>query len=218
MKSQYRMFFFLVAILAMLSMACGLAASPASAPVSQPTNPPPPTNAPPQVDTPQQGGSSGGTFTDKNNLLAFDLPSDWTHEFIDHGYEIYTDATAYTDTFTSPDGTAKIESLVMFANPGVTVNNSISQGVALDILNTYYSSTGKNNGDIRISSDQIMQDGSERFEWRSKGGGYSGISFFEVRGADKRTWLMWTLWWSDTGTPQEVLDTIDATIASYRIP
>ncbi|HNE06417.1 MAG TPA: hypothetical protein PLT08_17955, partial [Anaerolineales bacterium] len=80
-----------------------------------------------------------------------------------------------------------------------------------------YSSTGKNNGDIRIKSDQIMKDGSERFEWTSKGGNYSGISFFEVRGDDKRTWLMWTLVWNNTAD-QAVLDVIDSAIASYRIP
>ncbi len=130
----------------------------------------------------------------QNNLLAFDLPNDWTYlKHTDHGDTIYSDVTAYSDTFTSPDGAANIESLVMFANEGVTVNNSVSQGVALDILNTYYSSTGKNNGDIRIKSDQIMKDGSERFEWISKGGNYTGVSFFEVRGDDKRTWLMLTL-------------------------
>jgi len=214
------MLFFFIAILTIVSLACG--AGSGASPAEQPTVPPPPTNAPPQNDPStqqqQQGGSSGGTFTDQNGLLEFDVPGDWTLEHTDHGYGIYTDATAYTDTFTSPDGTAKIESLVMFADAGVTVNNSTSQAVALDILNTYYSSTGLNNGDIRISSDQIMKDGSERFQWRSKGGGYSGVSFFEVRGADKRKWLMWTAWWSDTGTTQDTLDIIDASIATYHVP
>jgi hypothetical protein len=124
---------------------------------------------------------------------------------------------AYTDTFTSPDESVIIESLVMFANPGVKVDNSTSQYVALDILNTYYSSTGTNNGDIRISSDQIMQDGSERFEWTSKGGDYSGVSFFEVRGDDKRTWLMWTAFWSNN-VDQTMLDIVDNAIATYAIP
>ena len=157
------------------------------------------------------------TFVDQNNLLAFDLPGDWTYENTDLGDSIYSDVTAYTDTFTSPDGSAIIESLVMFANPGVTVDNSTSQAVALDILNTYYSSTGQNNGDIRISSHQVMQDGSDRFEWTSKGGNYSGVSFFEVRGNDKRTWLMWTAWWSNS-VDQAVLDTIDNAINTYVIP
>jgi len=216
MKSQYRMLFFFITILTIVSLACGGSAAPTSAPPTNPP-PPPPTAVPPQNQPPQQTGGSG-VFTDQNGLLAFDLPSDWTHEYTDHGSDIYSDTTAYTDTFTSPDQTAKIESLVMFANAGVTVNNSTSQAVALDILNTYYSSTGTNNGDIRISSDQIMQDGSERFQWKSKGGGYSGVSFFEVRGENKRTWLMWTAWWLDGDTPQEVLDTIDAAINSYHVP
>jgi hypothetical protein len=198
-------------------------------PPPNPTLPPVPTNAPAQDQGQQQqdqGNQQGQqqttdngivTFVDQNNLLGFDLPGDWTYEHTDHGDAIYSDVTAYSDTFTSPDGFAKIESLVMFANAGVTVNNSTSQAVALDILNTYYSSTGKNNGDIRIKSDQIMKDGSERFEWISKGGNYSGVSFFEVRGDDKRTWLMWTAWW-DNSTDQAVLDVIDQAITTYYIP
>ncbi|MFM8874561.1 MAG: hypothetical protein ACKOGC_00700, partial [Anaerolineae bacterium] len=188
-----------------------------------PTNPPANQDQGQQQDQGQDQGqvqpSDNGmvTFVDQNNLLAFDLPGDWTYEHTDHGDAIYTDVDAYTDTFTSPDESVIIESLVMFANPGVKVDNSTSQYVALDILNTYYSSTGTNNGDIRISSDQIMQDGSERFEWTSKGGDYSGVSFFEVRGDDKRTWLMWTAFWSNN-VDQTMLDIVDNAIATYAIP
>lgn len=228
MKS-YRMLFGFMALLLAVSLACGGSGQP----TTNPTLPPVPTNPPANQDQGQQQQqgqdqgqdqgqvqpSSNGnvTFVDQNNLLAFDLPGDWTYEHTEHGDAIYTDVDAYSDTFTSPDETAIIESLVMFANPGVTVNNSTSQAVALDILNTYYSSTGTNNGDIRISSDQIMQDGSERFEWTSKGGNYSGVSFFEVRGDDKRTWLMWTAFW-DNGVDQSVLDIVDNAIATYTIP
>ena len=221
MKS-YRALFGFVALLLIVGMACGASAQP----TEYPTLPPVPTTAPVQQEQPQNNGNQGqpasgngemATFVDANNLLAFDLPNDWTYEHTDHGDAIYTDVNAYSDTFTSPDGAAKVESLVMFANEGVTVTNSISQAVALDILNTYYSSTGTNNGDIRIKSDQIMKDGSERFEWISKGGNYTGVSFFEVRGTDKRTWLMWTLWWSNS-PDQATLDLIDNAINSYRIP
>ncbi|MBI3170765.1 MAG: hypothetical protein HYZ22_19970 [Chloroflexi bacterium] len=219
MKS-YRTLFGLMALLLAVSLACGGSGTP----TANPTLPPVPTNPPAQVDqgqTQDQGQQqpSNGivTFVDQNNLLAFDLPGDWTYEHTDHGDAIYIDVQAYTDTFTSPDESAIIESLVMFADQGVKVNNSTSQAVALDILNTYYSSTGTNNGDIRISSDQIMQDGSERFEWTSKGGDYSGVSFFEVRGDDKRTWLMWTAWWSNS-VDQSVLDIVDSAISTYTIP
>ena len=222
MKS-YRLLFGFMALLLAVSLACGGSGTP----TANPTLPPAPTNPPAQQqdqgqqqqDQGQSQPSDGGmlTYTDQNNLWAFDLPSDWAHEYKDLGDTLYSDATAYLDTFTSPDGSAYIDSLVMFANEGVTVNNSTSLDVALDLLNTYYSSTGTNNGDIRIKSDQIMKDGSERFEWTSKGGNYSGVTFFEVRGSDKRTWLMWTLVW-DNSADQAVLDVIDSAIASYRIP
>ena len=221
MKS-HRFFFGFMALLVAVSLACGGSGSP----TANPTLPPVPTNPPAQQqDQGQQQQDQGQvpsdgtilTYTDQNNLWAFDLPADWQHEYKDLGDTLYTDATAYLDTFTSPDGSAYIDSLVMFANEGVTVNNSTSQAVALDLLNTYYSSTGKNNGDIRIKSDQIMQDGSERFEWVSKGGNYFGTTFFEVRGSDKRTWLMWTLV-ADNNADQAVLDILDNAIASYRIP
>lgn len=222
MKS-YRMLFAFAALLLAVSLACGGSAEP----TQNPTLPPAPTIPPVQVQPtvtqqqptsqPQQPSNAIVTFVDQNNLLAFDLPGDWTYENTDHGRDIYSDVVAYSDTFISPDGSAFIESLVMFADADVTINNSISQGVALDILNTYYSNTGQNNGDIRISSDQIMNDGSERFEWTSKGGNYSGISFFEVRGADKHTWLMWTLKW-DNGASQDILDVLGNAIDSYRVP
>jgi hypothetical protein len=219
------MLFGFMALLLAVSLACGGSSNP----TPNPTLPPVPTNPPANQDQGQQqdqGQDQGQvqpsdngmvTFVDQNNLLAFDLPGDWTYEHTDHGDAIYTDVDAYTDTFTSPDESVIIESLVMFANPGVKVDNSTSQYVALDILNTYYSSTGTNNGDIRISSDQIMQDGSERFEWTSKGGDYSGVSFFEVRGDDKRTWLMWTAFWSNN-VDQTMLDIVDNAIATYAIP
>jgi hypothetical protein len=219
MKSFRSLVIFAVLLLA-VSLACGASAEPTAFPTLPPvpTNPPVDVQPTEQQQQQQQQGTNGiVTFVDQNNLLAFDLPGDWTYEHTEHGDAIYTDVNAYTDTFTSPDGAAIIESLVMFANAGVTVNNSTSQAVALDILNTYYSNTGQNNGDIRISSDQIMQDGSERFEWRSKGGNYSGVSFFEVRGDNKRTWLMFTAFWSDD-SDQSVIDIINTAIATYTIP
>ena len=213
MKSN-RLFFGFIALLVIVSLACGGS----SAPTTNPTLPPVPTNPPVEQATESQNQGNSNeltTFTDQNNFFEFDLPGDWYYEHEEMGRDIYSDADAYRDTFSSPDETAFIESLVLYADD--EVNNSVSQGVALDILNTYYSSTGQNNGDIRISSDQIMQDGSERFEWESKGGNYSGVMYFEVRGDDRRTWLMWTLWW-DNGADQAVLDVIDAAISSYRVP
>lgn len=237
MKHQYRPLFFFLALLLAVSLGCVCNATdlstPTPAPVSPANNDPtplpplptkeqpvaPPTTAPQPVDTaapaPQQGSSSDiVTFTDGNNLLAFDLPGDWTYEHTDLGDQVYSDAQAYSDTFTSPDGSALIESLVIFSQE--SLDKSTSAAAALDLLHRFYSNTGQ-VGDIRISSDQIMQDGSERFEWESKGGNYSGLTFFEVRGNDRRTWLMWTLWY-DNYADQEMLDALDAAINSYYIP
>ncbi|MBK6792037.1 MAG: hypothetical protein IPG80_05725 [Anaerolineales bacterium] len=84
------------------------------------------------------------------------------------------------------------------------------------MINNFYSATGA-VGDIRISSDQIMNDGSERLEWVSKSGGYSGVSFFETRGDDNSTFMMLTSWWMGSAD-QATIDTINNAIASYRIP
>ncbi len=228
MKSQYRTLVAFIALLLAVSLACNGGSTPTAAPI--PTTPPtaipipiptkvisvPPTSAPQQIDTPVPAGNSSDllTFTDQNNLLAFDLPGDWTYEHVELGDQVYSDADAYSDAFSSPDGSAMIESLVIFSN--TTIDNSVSAGAALDLLHRFYSNTGQ-VGDIRISSDQIMQDGSERFEWKSKGGGYSGRTYFETRGANKKTWLMFTAWWDDD-TDQDTLDIIDNAIGSYYIP
>lgn len=223
MRSQYRTLFAFVTLLLAVSLACNGGATPTPTTVPTAVVIPtkesisiPPTSAPQQINTPvpSSGNNSGGTFVDQNNLLAFEMPGDWTLEHIELGDQVYTDANAYSDTFTSPNESAKMESLVIFAE--TAVDNSVSAGAALDLLHRYYSTTGK-VGDIRISSDQIMQDGSERFEWSSKGGDYSGVSFFEVRGSNRKTWLMLTAWW-DNDVDQATLDVIDNAIATYTIP
>lgn len=222
------MLFALVALLMSVSLACA-ALSP-SEPTAVPTNPPPPTNAPlptsdaqlPNPSGPSNpaggnapaGGQTSGTssdivtFVDENNLLAFDLPGDWF-------YEHNTGDYLYVDTFTSPDETsAKIESLVY--NDGTAFVKSQNGQFALYLLNTYYSSTGQ-VGDIRVLGDQIMQDGSERLEWVSKGGGYSGYSYFEIRGDDRKTFLMFTVWYIND-VDQETLDVVNNAVDTYYIP
>ena len=144
---------------------------------------------------------------DQNNLFAINLPSNWTRT---------TEAQSdhYTDTFTSPDGSAKIESLIY--NDGQPFEEAKNKDFALYLLNTYYSSTGR-AGDIIINSDQMMENGTQRNEWNSKSGGYSGVSFFELRGDDKATFLMFTAQWKD-GTEQATLDKVNQIIATFRVP
>lgn len=198
-----RMLFGFIALLVIVSLACGGS----SAPATNPTLPPVATNPPAQEQPQTQGGSSDlVTFTDGNNLLVFDLPGDWT-------YEQTSDTNYYVDSFTSPDGSALIESMVY--NDGTPFVKSQKGAFALDLINTFYSATGK-VGDIRVTGDQIMDDGSERLEWTSKSGGFSGVSFLETRG-DDTTFLLFTAKWLDTAD-QSVLDAINNAIASYRIP
>jgi hypothetical protein len=208
---QYRVLFLLAALLLVVSLACGALSSP------DPTQAPPPTKSgPSQPDAPSepsnnvnQGSSDIVTFTDQNDLLAFDLPGDWYYENVPG-----EDGTYYIDVFTSPDESAKIESLVY--DDGTAFTGTDNGRFALYLLNTFYSNTGK-EGDIRVASDQIMDDGSERLEWSSKSGGYSGVSFFELRGNPKTTFLMLTAWW-DNNSDQANLDAIDTAISTYYIP
>jgi hypothetical protein len=227
MKSQYRMLFALVALLTSVSLACSALApaEPTATPIP-PTAVPLPTTAPlptsdvvvPDLNGPsspaggndgstQSTNSSASTFVDENNLLAFDLPGNWALEH--NAYDTY-----YVDTFTSPDGNAKIESIVY--NDGTAFNNSDSAATALSWLNEFYSSTGK-VGDIKVLGDQVMQDGSERLEWTSKGGDYSGYSYYEIRGSDKKTFLMFTVWYFNS-TDQATLDAVNNAVSTYYIP
>lgn len=218
MKSQYRMLFAIAILL--IAVGCLCNGTNVATPTT-PTNAPAPTKAAaPTANVPQppsnNGNSSGNTtgtssdivtFTDGNNLLAFDLPGDWTYENIPND-------KFYTDVFTSPNEAAKIESLVY--NDGTAFTGKDNGKFALYLLNTFYSNTGQ-VGDIRVASDQIQTDGSERLEWSSKGGGYSGVSFFELRGDDRKTFLMFTAWWIDD-VDQETFDAVNNAISTYTIP
>jgi hypothetical protein len=180
----------------------------------QPTNTPrpQPTEAP-VTEAPvsnNNNNSSGGltTFTDENGFYAIDVPSDWTYNHtVDSDKNNY-----YIDTFTSPDGGAVIENIVY--NDGTPFSGGQNGQFALQILNQLYSKTGR-EGDIKVSDDKIMKDGSERLTWSSKEGLYSGISFFEIR--DKNNFLMFTVNWGNA-VQDQYLDTLNAVIESYRVP
>ncbi len=197
------MLFIFIALMLAVSLACNGGSSPAS-----------PTKGPSVPNVPSNNGGSSEfvTFTDQNNLMAFEIPSDWTYE---NGSEVFDDGDSYYyDTFTSADGTAKIENLVYSkTTPFVAGQNG---KFALLLLHNYYSNTGK-EGDIRISEDSIQPDGSEKLTWTSKSGGYSGVSFFELRGGDNKTFMMLTAWWTDD-SDQANVDAINAAIESYRLP
>ncbi len=221
MKSQYRMLFAFIALLMVVSLACYFGGTPT--PAAAPTSAPAPTKAPvivpptapaqppqPPINNPPPTNNNSSaivTFTDENNLLAFDVPGDWS-------YEQLPGENNYIDRITAPDGSAIIDSLVY--NDGTAFTGKDNGRFALQLLHQFYSNTGK-EGDISISNDEIMNDGSEKLTWKSKGGGYSGVSFFELRGSDRMTFLMFTLYYSNDAD-QAILDVLDNAINTYVIP
>ena len=211
---------FLVFVVSVGCLCTGLTTTPTEAPA--PTQPPVvqpkptqpqvevPTVAPVATNPPVSNGGSGElvTFTDQNNFYAIDVPGDWTYnQTVDTESNYF-----YIDTFTSPDGGAVIENIVY--NDGTPFVGGQNGQFALNILNKLYSKTGR-EGDIKVSDDKIMKDGSERLTWTSKEGLYSGLSFFEIR--DKNNFLMFTVNWGNA-VQDQYLDTLNAVIDSYRIP
>jgi len=220
MKKQgsYRLFA-LMFVFVFVSLACYGGGTPTPAPVqqqqqqqSQPTPVPQQPTPVPQQDvqpTPEQQSTGGlTTFTDQKKYFAIDVPSDWTYsQTVDSENNYY-----YIDTFSSPDQMALVENIVY--DDGKPFSGSDKGKFALYLINTFYSKTGK-EGDIRVSDDRIMQDGSERLTWTSKAGGYSGISFLETRGTD--TFLLFTVEWVNSAEDQ-YKSTLNDVIGSYRVP
>jgi hypothetical protein len=197
------------AFILLVGLACGsvsstvVASTAAAAPTVAPQQP---TSS--SGSSGSSGSSSPVTFTDQNKYFAVDVPGDWTHtQDVDQKNNYW-----YWDVLTSPDGNAKVESVVY--NDGTPWTGSQNGAMALNLLNRFYSSTGK-EGDIKISSDTIQKDNSERLDWTSKGGGYSGESFFEVR--NRLAFLMFTIRWTNASADQ-YQKTLDDVVSSYRIP
>lgn len=190
---------------------------PSEEPSVQPAQQDPPVQPAPteepvvEVPTEAVDDNSGGfvMFTDQNELYSIEVPGDWTYEqSFDTENNYY-----YIDTFTSPDGGAVIENIVY--DDGTPFTGNQKGKFALYLLNTFYSSTGK-EGDIRVTDDSIMKDGSERLIWTSRGGGYSGISFLEVR-SNGTTFLFFTVNWGNS-VEDEYIDTLNYVIETYSIP
>src|SRR5512146_3208055 len=195
-------------------LACSVVAPAATPEPPIPATPVPPTAAPVKTEVPvmteaptESSTSSSKliTFTDQNKYFAIDVPGDWKHTT--SSGEHY-----YWDTFTSPEGGAVVENYVY--DDGTPWSGKDSGRYALAVLNPLYSKTGC-EGDIRISEEKKQDDGSDRLTWTSKAGGYSGISFFEIRNGT--TFLMFTVDWGNDSKDQYI-DTLNKVIESYRIP
>ncbi len=207
---KYKGFLYLSAFMALflvVGLACAGGTTATQAPVQPEATRPPATES---VSTESTGNTGGGykTFTDQNKLYQIDVPSDWAYsQTVDKENHYY-----YIDTFESPDKNALIENITY--DEGKTFSGSTNGRFALYLLNTFYSKTGK-EGDIRVSDDSIQQDGSERLTWSSKGGSYSGISYFEVR--NQTTFLMFTVEWGNDYKDQ-YFDMLDHVVSSYTTP
>jgi hypothetical protein len=142
------------------------------------------------------------TFTDKNNNFQFEVPLSWTYAYDES-------KNAYTDTFTSPDGHAVMQNISY--DDGTTFTKSDAGATALNILNQTYTSGA---GDIKVTGDVVQADGSERLDWTSKKGNFSGESFFETRGT---TFLMLSLLF-DEGYSDVYGPVFDNTLNTYAVP
>ena len=154
--------------------------------------------------------SSGAlvTFTDQNKFYQIQVPSDWKHTQTKDSQNNYY----YIDTFTSPDSNAVIENIAY--DDGTAFAGSDEAKFGLYLLNTFYSKTGK-EGDIKVTEEKPQSDGSDRLTWYSKAGGYTGLSFLEIRNGT--TFLMFTVDWSNDFKDQYI-DTLNKAIASYKVP
>ena len=204
--------FSLMLLLLVVSLACSAGAAPAPAvtPIQQnqqnQQNLPDPSPVPPTATEPPADNSGGlKTFTDKNNLYQIQVPSDWV-------YKQNTGENYYIDQFKSPDEKALVENIVY--DDGTTFNGGQKGKFALQLIYQFYSSDGT-SCDIKITSDQLMDDGSEGLLWQSKGG-YSGASYFETR-TGRTTFLMFTIEWLDDAKDL-YFDTLNQIVESYLIP
>ena len=210
MKTRgYSFLFAFMAFVLAVGLACSaLSDTPTPAPQQPPQQPPAPTVQPQSNNNSSNNtGNSSAlvTFTDQNKFYQIDVPGNWIHKS-DSGTHYYI------DQFKSPDEHALVENIAY--NDGTPFTGSQNGQFALQLLHQFYSSTGK-EGDIHVSDDSIQKDGSERLTWTSSGGGYSGLSYFEVR--DRLNFLMFTVEWSND-YKDTYLDTLNQIIASYVVP
>lgn len=139
------------------------------------------------------------TFAGPADLFTIEVPIAWNYEYSDAEHTI-------VDTFTSPDSRAIIQNVAY--DDGQVVSRSTAGQFALSLLRQFYAS------DLRVISDQVQPDGSERLIWNSPGGGFTGTSFFESRGT---TFLLFTTVYNDD-YEAIYLDVLNYTISTYVIP
>ena len=141
------------------------------------------------------------TFVDPSqNLFQFNVPYGWT-------YTTDSGENAVLETFTSPDGLAYVDNISY--DDGQAVSKSEAGRFALALLKEYYQVD-----DIKVTDDVVQADGSERLDWYSPSGGFTGESFFETRGT---TFLLLT-WVADDDYYDLYLPVWSSLLDSYEVP
>jgi hypothetical protein len=207
-----RSYLFLLGLISFV-LAVGLACNALSGTPTQPATQPPQTQPAPatqsnNITTDTPNSSALVTFTDQNKFYQIEVPGDWKYSQTKDTKNNYY----YIDTFTSPDGNAVIENITY--DDGTAFAGSDESKFGLYLLNTFYSKTGK-EGDIKVTEEKPQSDGSDRLTWYSKAGGYTGLSFLEIRKGT--TFLMFTVNWNND-YKDTYLDTLNQVIASYVVP
>ncbi len=138
-------------------------------------------------------------FYGPGDLFTIEVPTSWR-------FETTSDDVSVVDTFYSPDEHAVIQNIAY--DDGDEVTKSFAGAFALELLKTFYAD------DIRVTDDQVQEDGSERLIWNSPSRDYSGISFFESRGT---TFLLFTVMYDNT-FEDLYYDVLDYTVSTYDVP
>ena len=141
------------------------------------------------------------TFVDpERGLFQFDVPFAWI-------YATDTGDNTRIDTFTSPDGLAFVDNIAY--DDGQAVSKSDAGDFALILLRKSY-----DLDDLKVTGDEVQQDGSERLDWTSASRGLRGESFFETHGT---TFLLLT--WAATAEDYDTLAGVWSNLLdTYQVP
>lgn len=181
MNRFVKVFFVMLVVFSMA--ACGSSAG--SAPTAAPTNPPPtkePTSAPAPTATqapteaateaPTEAPPAFTTFESPEGVLSLDVPGAWVSE---------TDNSTpnLTSYLFHPETGGAVIHYMLYDDGKTYINQGDAGKITLQLLNQGYTNGA---GDIKISKDEPMKDGSEELTWESLDGGYSGITIFKGKG------------------------------------
>ena len=139
-------------------------------------------------------------FTGPDELFAFNVPYGWAHTSD-------SEESATLDSFNAPDDVTYIETIIY--DDGTEISQSLAGDFALTLLKDYY-----DFNDVRVSTDEPLEDGREKLTWASKASGVDGISYFEARDT---TFIMLT-WVVDQAATNFYLPLWKEIADSFHVP